>query len=126
LPNTRFYVPGSILQARIERDSPITYGVPERVDFFFDRSPSFQLEDNARRSGVRALAWFDSDKSLRSGWALGQENLKGTVAVLEAVVGKGKLLLYGPNILFRAQPHGNFKLLFNGIYAGHANAVDLR
>jgi hypothetical protein len=126
LPNTRFYVPGSILQARIERNNPITYGLADRADFFFDRSPAFQVADNARRSGVRALAWFDSDKSLRSGWALGQENLKDTFAVLEASVGKGKLVLYGPNILFRAQPHGNFKLLFNAVYAGHATRADLR
>jgi hypothetical protein len=126
LPNTRFYVPGSILQARIERNTPVTYGVPDRADLFFDRSPVFRVDDSARRIGARALAWFDTDKSLRSGWALGQENLKDTVAVLEAPIGKGKLLLYGPNILFRAQPHGNFKLLFNGIYAGHVKAVDLR
>ena len=125
LPNTRFYVPGSILQARVERNNPMTYGLDDRVNFFFDRSPVFELDENARRSGVRALAWFDTDKSLRSGWALGQENLKGNVAVLEAPVGKGKLVLYGPNIVFRAQPHGDFKLLFNGIYAGHAKAVEL-
>ena len=127
LPNTRFYVPGSILQARIERNNPITYGMPdERADFFFDRSPAFQVGEAARTSGVRPLAWFDSDSPLRSGWALGQTYLKDTVAVLEASVGKGKLVLYGPDILFRAQPHGNFKLLFNGIYAGHAERVGLK
>jgi len=126
LPNTRFYVPGSILQARIDTNNPITYGLADHSDFFFDRSPSFQLGDNARQRGLRALAWFDTEKSLRSGWALGQEQLKDTAAVVEASVGKGRLVLYGPNILFRAQPHGNFKLLFNAIYAGHAKAVELR
>jgi hypothetical protein len=126
LPRTRFYVPGSILRARVEKENPITFGLSENVDLFFDRNPSFTLDENARRSGVRSLAWFESDKSLRSGWALGQENLKDTSAVVEASVGAGKLVLFGPNILFRAQPHGVFKLLFNGIYAGHAKAVDLR
>ncbi len=70
--------------------------------------------------------WFDSEKPLRSGWAWGQAYLKNTVAVLEASVGKGKLVLYGPDVLFRAQPHGVFKLLFNGIYAGHAKRVELQ
>jgi Zinc carboxypeptidase len=125
LPNTKFYVPGSILQARLERNNPMTYGLPERVDFFFDRSPSFRLDEDAKRNGIRPLAWFDSDKSLRSGWAWGQSYLKDTVAVLEASVGKGKLVLYGPDVLFRAQPHGVFKLLFNGIYAGQAKQVNL-
>ena len=38
----------------------------------------------------------------------------------EAHVGKGKLFLFGPEITFRAQPHGTFKFLFNGIYYGPA------
>jgi hypothetical protein len=121
LPNTRFYVPGSILQARVDRDNPIAYGLPERVDFFFDRSPSFRLD-----AGAKKVAWFDSDKPLRSGWAYGQAHLKDTAAVVEVPVGKGKLVLYGPEVLFRAQPHGTFKFLFNGIFAGHAQPVDLK
>jgi hypothetical protein len=126
LPDTRFYVPGSILQARVDRENPIAYGLPERTDFFFDRSPAFRLEDEAKKAGVRTVAWFDSDKPLRSGWAYGQAHLKDTAAVVEAPVGKGKLVLYGPEILFRAQPHGTFKLLFNAIFAGHAQPVDLK
>jgi hypothetical protein len=52
--------------------------------------------------------------------------LKDTAPVVEATVGNGKLVLYGPNILFRAQSHGTFKLFFNAIYAGHATAVGLK
>jgi hypothetical protein len=33
-------------------------------------------------------------------------------------VGRGTLYLFGPEITFRAQPHGTFKLLFNGILLG--------
>jgi hypothetical protein len=40
--------------------------------------------------------------------------------VLEARVGRGKLFLFCPEITFRAQPHGTFKFLFNGIYYGAA------
>jgi hypothetical protein len=47
------------------------------------------------------------------------------VAVAEARVGKGKLFLFGPEITFRAQPHGTFKFLFNGIYYGGAQSVRL-
>jgi hypothetical protein len=46
------------------------------------------------------------------------------MAVMEATVGNGRLVLYGPEITFRAQPHGTFKLLFNGIFnAGMGTTV---
>ena len=76
------------------------------------------------RSG--AVAWFAADTPVRSGWAWGHDYVKGAVAVAEAEVGKGKLLLFGPLVAFRAHPHGTFKLLFNGIYYGNAEPVLLR
>ena len=48
------------------------------------------------------------------------------MAVAEAPVGKGKLFLFGPEITFRAQPHGTFKFLFNGMYYGSAVPVTLK
>ena len=43
--------------------------------------------------------------------------------VIDATVGKGKLFLFGPEITFRAQPHGTFKFLFNGIYLAARNSA---
>jgi hypothetical protein len=115
-----FYVPGSVLQARVDNTNPLAYGVSDHVDFFFARSPAFRLAPDAEAEGVRAVAWYDSGTPLRSGWAWGQQQLEGTAAVVEAAVGQGKLFLFGPEILFRSQPHGTFKFLFNGIYYGKA------
>ncbi len=123
LSRDKFYVPGSILQAAVDNTHPLAYGLPEKVDLFFDNSPVFRLKPEAGLKGVKAVAWFDSDKPLRSGWAWGQKYLQDGVAVIDANVGKGKLLLFGPEINFRAQPHGTFKFLFNGIYYGRAETV---
>ena len=68
------------------------------------------------------MAWFDTKEPLRSGWAWGQHYLEGGAAAVEATVGKGKVFLFGPEITFRAQPHGTFKFLFNSIYYGTAQA----
>ena len=65
-------------------------------------------------------AWFDSKTALRSGWAWGQHYLDGGTAAVEAKVGKGHVFLFGPEITFRAQPHGTFKFLFNSIFYGTA------
>lgn len=116
LTSEKYYVPGSILQARMNNNLPVAYGMNERVDIVFSNSPVFRLKPESEKMGVTPIAWFDSDRPLRSGWAWGQDRLYGGVAMAEAEVGKGKIYLFGPEILFRAQPHGTFKLFFNGLY----------
>lgn len=119
----RFYIPGSILQVAVDNTHPLAYGMPDRVDVFFDNSPVFRLKPEAALQGVKPVAWFDNDKPLRSGWAWGQKYLQDGVVIADAQVGKGKLVMFGPEIAFRAQPHGTFKFLFNGIYYGKAETV---
>jgi len=126
LPREKFYIPGSILQVRVDNTNPLAYGISERLDVFFDNSPVFRLKPEASLRGVKPVAWFDSDKPLRSGWAFGQKYLQDGVAVVDATVGKGKLFLFGPEITFRAQPHASFKFLFNGIYYGRSESVNLK
>ena len=101
---------------------PIAHGVTTPVDVFFDNSPVFRLAPTAAMKGVKPVAWVDTPTPLRSGWAYGQGYLEGGVAGLDAAVGKGKLYLFGPEITFRAQPHGTFKFLFNGIQLSAATA----
>jgi hypothetical protein len=115
LPLEKFYVPGSLLRARVDTTSPLAWGLGEEVDMMFSASPTFRLSDSTNSNGLRRVAWYDTKTPLHSGWAWGQENLEGGVAVVEAKVGKGTLALFGPEVLFRAQPHGTFKFLFNGI-----------
>ena len=116
LPSEKFFVPGSILEARIDTSHPLAYGIPDPVNVFFDDSPSFRLLPEAPRHGVVPVAWFGSPSPLRSGWAWGQQYLDQTVQIADARIGKGHLLLFAPEIAWRAQPHGTFKFLFNGIY----------
>ena len=116
IPAEKFYVPGSILRVAVDTTAPIAHGITNPVDVFFDNSPVFELLPDATMKGVRPVAWFDSATPLRSGWAYGQGYLQSGVQILDATVGAGKLYLFAPEITFRAQPHGTFKFLFNGIY----------
>jgi hypothetical protein len=116
LPRTKFYSPGSLHTARVATAHPIGHGLNEQTIFFFDNSPVFKLGPDAEAQGLKSLAWYDSKTPLRSGWAWGQELLANGIIAIEAKVGQGKVLLFGPEILQRAQPHGTFKLLFNSIH----------
>jgi hypothetical protein len=115
LPRSKYFVPGSVLTARVDTTHPAAAGMEERTDFFFDNSPVFRIKPGAG-DAVRAIATFDTETPLHSGWAWGQKYLKGGVIAAEAKMGKGRVLLFGPEILQRAQPHATFKLLFNALY----------
>jgi hypothetical protein len=123
LPRDKYYIPGSILRVAVDNTSPLAWGFEKQVDVMFDNSPVMHLGPSATMNGVRPVAWFASKETLRSGWAWGQHYLEDGVAVVEAKVGKGKVFLLGPEITFRAQPHGTFKFLFNGIYYGTSTAA---
>ena len=125
LPQSRFYVPGSVMQVRVDNTRPVAWGIPDRVDVFFDESPVFALGPGAYGLGLRPVAWFENERPLRSGWAWGQQYLKDGVAAVEAPMGEkgGKLFLFGPEILNRGQPHGTFKFFFNAIYLARATSA---
>jgi len=116
LPQTKFYAPGSVLRARVDTTNPVAAGMKAETDIFFDNSPVWKLTDGAGAGTVKAIAWFDSPTPLRSGWAWGQHYLDKGIIALDAKVGKGRALLFGAEIIQRAQPHATFKFLFNGIY----------
>jgi hypothetical protein len=116
LPPEKFYVPGSILEARVDNTHPLAYGLESRASVFFDHSPAFRLLPEARLRGLKTIAWIDTPQPLRSGWAWGQQYLDQAAEIVEAPLGNGRVVLFGPEIAWRAQPHGTFKFLFNGIY----------
>ena len=115
VPVEKYYVPGSVLRVAVDNTAPVAHGLEKHVDVFFDNSPVFTLAPDAALKGVRPIAWFDTAQPLRSGWAFGQGYLEGGIEAIEATVGKGKLLLFAPEITFRGQPHGTFRFLFNSI-----------
>jgi hypothetical protein len=120
-----YYVPGSVLRVSVDNTTPLGYGFESQVDVFFDNSPVFRLDDRPSDALAR-VAWFSSRTPLRSGWAWGQQYLENGVAVVDARLGRGRALLFGPQITFRAQSHGTFKFLFNAIYYATAQAETLR
>jgi hypothetical protein len=125
LPGEKFYIPGSLLKTNLDNTNPLAYGMGSTVDVFYDNSPVFRLEPTAEMKKTNAVGWFQGTEVLSSGWAWGQQYLDGGTAVAEATVGEGKVVLLGPEVNFRDQPHGTYKLLFNGLYYGSAKAATL-
>ena len=117
LPGEKFYIPGSILQVAVAPALKANWGMKNKADVYFNNSPVFKVQPDAIANGtITPLAWFASDKTLRSGWAFGQAYLQDGVAAFEAKIGNGKLFVYGPEITFRGQTHSTYKMLFNQLY----------
>ncbi|HEX7118165.1 MAG TPA: M14 family metallopeptidase [Longimicrobiales bacterium] len=126
LPMEEYFIPGSILEARVDVTRPVAFGLDERVDVMFNRSPVLRLEPGAETMGIRSVAWYDGPEPLRSGWAWGQQHLEGGAAVIEAPVGDGMLYLFAPEVLYRGQSHGTFKFVFNPISLARAERTEVR
>ncbi|MHA7129994.1 M14 family metallopeptidase [Algoriphagus namhaensis] len=116
LSSDKYYIPGSVLEMYVDTNHPANYGMGETANILFNRSPVFELSPDASKHGVKAIAWFGEKAPLRSGWAWGQSYLKNGVTAFAAEMGSGEFYAYGPEITFRAQSHGTFKLLFNHLY----------
>ncbi|WP_076070317.1 M14 family metallopeptidase [Sphingomonas montana] len=119
-PSTKFYVPGSVLQANVDISDPLAYGMPETVDVFYNNNPTYMFAPAA--VGVRRVSWFASDDPLRSGWAWGQKALNDTATVVDATLGRGHVYLLAPEVTQRGQSYATFKLLFNAALYGPSQA----
>ena len=106
LPREKFFVPGSVLEMRVDNTHPLGFGLKESTDVLFRRSPVFRIAPGDTEHRIQSVAWFDKDDPLRSGWAWGQKYLKDGVGVVDVRFVKGSLFLFGPEITYRAQPHG--------------------
>lgn len=116
LSGEKYYIPGSVLRVKVDTENPSNWGISDSTDVLFNNNMVFKFQPEAALQGLEALAWFDSNTPLRSGWAWGQSYLKDGIAAFQAPMGKGKLYVFGPEITYRAQSHGTFKWLFNALY----------
>jgi hypothetical protein len=131
LSREKFYIPGSVIRARVDTQHPLGWGLGDQVDLMFVNSPVFRpvqgeapAQDQSVCSFPSRVAWFDDPAPLRSGWSVGQSYLQDGWAVIEAKVGAGSVALFGPEIAFRGQSHGTFRFLFNGILNAGAAPMD--
>ena len=115
--NTEFYAPGSIVAVEFDRRHPMTSGVTAPVSgIWFEDSPAFEITDPSK---ARAVASYPaSGNPLLSGWLLGGTRLNGKAAMVEATLGKGKVVLYGFRPQYRGQTNATLPLIWDAIGRG--------
>ena len=110
--NRDFYSPGSLLNAALDRASPLSYGLPADIAIWSEGSPAWELP---KGSPGHVAARYPKGNMLASGWLLGAKYLEGRAALVDYPMGKGRIILFGMRPQYRAQSYQNFKLFFNSL-----------
>lgn len=114
-----FNCSGSILLAEFDRTHPVAYGMDNQQPVVFAESCAFDVFPSFdQKNSPRIVAKYAGDNLLLSGWIHGEKLIQQKAAIVEVPLEKGKLILLGFPVQFRAQPRGTFKLLFNSIFYG--------
>jgi hypothetical protein len=107
--STDFFCPGSVVALELDRSQPLAAGVTPKIDAFFINSSAFE-SSNPR---VRIVARYARENVLRSGWLLGEDKIRGKIAMAEVSVGQGRIVLFAFRPQHRGQTWGTFPLLWN-------------
>jgi hypothetical protein len=104
-----FYCPGALLGVTTTPD-PLTAGMDESAAIWFEDSPAFETETG------KVLARYAQTSPLLSGWLLGERKLFGKAALVEAPLGRGRVVLFGFRPQYRAQSWATYAPLLNALY----------
>jgi hypothetical protein len=108
-----FYGPGSVLRVEVETSHPLARGYGAQTDAYFVNSAAFEVTDASKARVVARYA--GKEGVLRSGWLLGADKLAGRAALVEATLGRGRVILFGFRPQHRGQTWGTFPFIFNAI-----------
>ncbi|MGD8319573.1 MAG: M14 family metallopeptidase [Gemmatimonadota bacterium] len=112
LPNTDFYIPGSILRLTVDPGTDIGRGVDEEnIAWFGTNGMAFNVSDPS----IQVVARYGTGNPLLSGWVLGGQHVAGKPALIKADVGKGSVVLFGFQPNYRGQTVATWPLLFNAL-----------
>ena len=116
-----FNCSGSLVRTEFDTSHPVAYGMPKEAASIFSDSCAFDILPSFEgKSEPRSVAKYPSENLLMSGWIHGDRYIQQKSAIVDVPLMKGRIILLGFPVTYRAQPRGTFKLLFNAIYYGAA------
>ena len=113
--NTDFVCPGSTLHVDVNSDHPLAWGIQEDLMIIFRHHPAFEVKPRVNNEDYKVVLSYPERHIMESGWLTGEKYLSRKAALVEAKMGKGKVVLYGFQPQMRAQPDATFKLFFNAL-----------
>lgn len=119
--SSEFYCPGSIVSLELDTRNPIAALLPATLPAYFINSSAFEA---AADPNVRVIARYAKENVLLSGWLLGEDKLRGRIALAEVGVGKGRVVLFGFRPQHRGQTWGTLPLIWNALSSATSNSSE--
>ena len=107
--SSEFYCPGSIVSLDVDNKNPLAINLTTKLPAYFINSSAFATTGD----GVRVIARYAKENVLLSGWLLGEDKLRGQVALAEVPVGKGRVVLFAFRPQHRGQAWATLPLIWN-------------
>jgi len=101
----------------VDNKHPIAALLPETLPAYFINSSAFTAAADAN---VRVIARYAKENVLLSGWLLGEDKLRGQIALAEVGVGKGRIVLFGFRPQHRGQSWATLPLIWNTLSSATA------
>jgi hypothetical protein len=112
--SARFYAPGPIVDADIlHPENPIFYGYSAKtVPVRYANGPLFRMSAEMDKNDV-LMRFPGGEKSVLSGLFNGSDDIKSRAAVVVVPAGKGEVVMFTTNPIWRWQNLGEYRMLFN-------------
>jgi len=116
-----FYCPGSIVGLDVDNKNPIAAMMSATVPAYFINSSAYAVTDGAN---VRVIARYAKENVLLSGWLLGEDKLRGQIALAEVGVGKGRVVLFGFRPQHRGQTWATLPFIWNALSSAASGSTE--
>ena len=115
-PAGKFYAPGPIVNADVVRpENPIFYGYSGKtVPVRYANGPLLKLTEEMDKDNV-LMRFPGGDPNVLSGLFNGADEIKGRAAIVVTREGKGQLLMFMTNPVWRWQNLGEYRMVFNAL-----------
>ncbi|MCK4765378.1 MAG: hypothetical protein KAW12_24465 [Candidatus Aminicenantes bacterium] len=107
--------PGSFMKVNFLKGHPLTMGMKSQGGVFFQGRPIFSTSIPDLDMDRRVIAKFPEKEILLSGYCEKEEKLANKSVMVWLKKGRGQLVLFGFNPMYRASTQATFKLLFNAL-----------
>ncbi len=115
-PSGEFYAPRPIVEAEITQPGhPIFYGYDKtRIPVKYANGPLLQVPRRVQDEVVM-MTFVGGQAGVLSGLMNGADQIRDRPAIVNQEVGRGRLLMFTTNPVYRWQNHGEFNMVFNAL-----------